>query len=270
MMSKIGGLIGVVHMGAMPGDPGHDGGGFEGVEAWPLADAEALASGGARGMILENFGSTPFPKGTAGQRTPPHQVAFMGALARRLRERHPDLLLGINCLRNDARAAMGVAVAAGADFVRVNVHTGAMLTDQGLIEGEAGETLRYRDALGAGDSVAVLADVLVKHAAPLTPTDPAEATRECLERGMADGVIVTGQATGGPIDVNTLEQARGACGGKPVLLGSGVCPDNAEKLCPLADGAIVGTWLKRDGDVHAPVDQERVKKLVQVVSGFFG
>lgn len=268
MMSKLGGFIGVVHLGAMPGDPGHDGGGFQGVEAWALADAEALAAGGVSGMILENFGSTPFPKGTDGQRTPPHQVAFMGALARRLKERYPELLLGINCLRNDARAALGVAAAAGADFIRVNVHTGAMLTDQGLIEGEAAETLRYREALGARD-VAILADILVKHAAPLAPADPAEVTRECLERGMADGAIVTGRATGGPIDLATLDLVRGACGGRPVILGSGVSPANAADLCPLADGAIVGTWIKEGGDVHAPVDQERVRVLAKILSEFY-
>ena len=268
MNSKLGGFIGVVHLGAMPGDPGHDGGGFAAVEAWALADAAALAAGGASGMILENFGSIPFPKGTAGHRTPPHQVAFMGALALRLREQYPELTLGINCLRNDARAAMGIAAAAGADFIRVNVHTGAMLTDQGIIQGEAADTLRYRAALGASE-VAILADVLVKHAAPLAPTDPAEMTKECLQRGMADGVIVTGQATGGPIDRATLEQVRGAAPPSPVILGSGVTPDNAADLCPLADGAIVGTWLKQGGDVHAPVDQGRVEKLSRILSEFF-
>lgn len=265
---RIKGFIGVVHLAAMPGDPLHSGGGFEAVEKAALQDAGALVRGGIDGLILENFGSAPFPRGTADQPTAPHQVAAMAMLARKLVDEYgQEVAVGVNCLRNDVRAALGIAAAVGARFVRVNVHTGAMVTDQGLIQGEAYETLRYRMSLGA--EVAIMADVLVKHAAPLAPLAVDEAVRECTGRGLADGVIITGRATGGPIDLPTLEQARGACGEHPLLLGSGVSPENAAALCPLADGAIVGTWLKRGGDVGAPVDEERVRRLAGVLGEFW-
>ncbi|MEC9443350.1 MAG: BtpA/SgcQ family protein [Myxococcota bacterium] len=258
-------IIGVIHLGAMPGDPLYTGGGFDGVRDGAMRDLDALLAGGVDGCIIENFGSAPFAKGDATSRLPAHQVALMAMLTRELRERMGDeLLLGVNCLRNDAHSAMGIAAVAGADFIRVNVHTGAYLTDQGVIEGEAYETLRYRSALGAGD-VDIWADVLVKHATPLAPTDPTTATKDCLLRGLASAVIVTGTGTGEPISTALLETVREAAGGRPVVLGSGVTPERAPQLWPLADVAIVGTYFKQNGDVRAPVEQARVERLVKLL-----
>lgn len=267
MNQTVHGFIGVVHLPPMPGDPRCPAAvGFDDVRRAALADAEALARGGVDAMIVENFGSAPFPRGDAQQRTLPHQVACLALVARACAERH-GLPVGVNCLRNDALAALGIAAAAGLAFIRVNVHTGAMLTDQGLIEGEAHRSLRYRAALGA--QVAILADVLVKHATPLTPTDPQQATRECLERGLADAVIVTGSGTGQPISEELLRQVCQGAGTHPVLLGSGVTPHNAPQLAPLAQGAIVGTWLKRGGRVEAPVDVDRVRQMADALAGNF-
>ncbi len=259
------GLIGVVHLPALPGDPRHDGGGFAPVKKFALRDADALASGGVDGLILENFGSAPFPKGTAEARVPPHHAAFLALVAAEIKSRH-GLPMGINCLRNDARSALGAAAAAGADFIRVNVHTGAYVTDQGLIEGEAFETLRYRASMGLdAKSLSIAADVLVKHAAPLAPLTPEDATGDCVNRGLADAVIVTGEATGAPVSVDLLRRVATAAGATPVLIGSGLTPDNAPHLAPHAQGAIVGTWVKKDADVRAPVDPERVATLVAAV-----
>lgn len=266
-MSVPRGVIGVLHLPALPGDPGHARGGFAEVERFVRADAEALTDGGVDALILENFGSTPFVKGTAGHRLPPHQVATLALLARRVRE-DVELPVGVNCLRNDARSAVGIAAAAGLAFVRVNVHVGAYLTDQGLVEGEAAATLRYRKSLGA-DGVSLLADVLVKHAAPLAPLSMADAVGEALQRGRADAVIVTGRATGAPVDRALLEEAREAAGEAPVLLGSGLTPERVEALAPLSDGAIVGTFFKRGGEISAPVDPARVRALVAAARGRF-
>ena len=184
---RLRGFIGVVHVPAMPGDPGYRGGGWGGVEAQAMADATALAEGGVDAIIVENFGSAPFPKGDATQRVPPHQLMTLGWIARVCRERFA-LPVGINCLRNDAIGAIGVAAAAGLEMVRVNVHMGAYVTDQGIIEGEAYETLRYRESLGARD-ITILADVLVKHASPIAPLAAADATKELVHRGHADGAL---------------------------------------------------------------------------------
>jgi membrane complex biogenesis BtpA family protein len=266
MSTVLRGLIGVVHLRAMPGDPGHRRGGFEAVEQAALADAEALARGGADALIVENFGSAPFPKGTEGHRLPPHQVALLALVVREC-SRRLGLPVGVNCLRNDAISALGIAAAAGASFVRVNVHTGAYVTDQGLIEGEAERSIRYRMALGA--PIELAADVLVKHAAPLAPLSATDAVHDCLDRGLADAVVVSGVATGAPVDEALLRQARDAAGPRPVLLGSGLTPERVDTLAPLATGAFVGTWLKVDGRLHAPVDEERVRHLASAVRGRF-
>lgn len=256
------GLIGVVHLAPLPGDPAR-GASFQATLDAAARDADALAEGGAAAIVVENFGSAPFPKGTAEQPTPPHQIAALTLAAARCVEL--GVPVGVNVLRNDARAALGVAAAVGAAFVRVNVHVGAYVTDQGLIEGRAFETLRYRAAIGA-DDVAIVADVRVKHAAPLAAVPVPTEVEDALKRGKADGVIVTGAGTGKGVDAALLAEVRGAAGDAPVWIGSGLTPDTAPRLAPLADAAIVGTWLKRGGDVKNPVDADRVRQMAEALA----
>src|SRR5262245_22263241 len=131
-------IIGVLHVPALPGSPRNELR-FNEIIDWVLKDAGALATGGVDAFILENFGDAPFYP----RRVPAHTVAFMTALAREVKLGFA-LPLGINILRNDAESAIAVATAAAAQFVRVNIHTGARVTDQGVIEGTAHDTLRYR------------------------------------------------------------------------------------------------------------------------------
>ena len=261
------GLIGVVHLAAMPGDPLYvREAGQEGIVKGALSDAVSYVDCGMDALLIENFGSAPFRKGTASQRLQPGQVALMARIAALLRERF-DLPIGVNCLRNDALSALGIAAACELDFVRVNVHVGAYVTDQGIIEGEAHESLRYRQELTA-ESVKILADVCVKHARPLVRQDPREFTRDCIDRGLADGIVVTGTASGaaiGPEGMACIE----ACAAHPVFLGSGLDPENAAQLLPLVDGAIVGTFCKEEGNLRKPVDRARVERLVAAASGRF-
>ncbi|MFK7986681.1 MAG: BtpA/SgcQ family protein [Sandaracinaceae bacterium] len=253
------GILGVVHVPPLPGDPMHASGTFADCLAFAARDAEALVEGGCSGLIVENFGSAPFPKGTPEQPTPPHVLA---ALTRCVDQAHAfGCPVGVNVLRNDVRGALGIAAATGAAFVRVNVHVGAYVTDQGLIEGRAFETLRYRREVGA-DAVRIFADVRVKHASPLADVPLEREVADVVKRGRADAVIVTGSGTGEPVSQSVLETVHTAAGDAPVLIGSGLEPASAATLAPFADAAIVGTWLKQEGDVSRPVDVERVRQLV--------
>jgi membrane complex biogenesis BtpA family protein len=229
------------------------------VEERALADAAALQAGGADGMIVENFGDAPFTAGLVDAWT----VAAMTRIATAVRQACPATLLGVNVLRNDARAALAVAAASGADFIRVNIHTGTMATDQGLITGEARQTLLERNRLGA--TVAIAADVLVKHAAPLSAISVEQAARDTWTRGRADALIVTGSATGQPTDPMDVRRIRKAVPGAPLWAGSGLNPENASKYRELVDGAIVGTWL-RGGDLAAPVDPARVRQMREALT----
>lgn len=246
-------LVGVVHLGALPGAPAFAGDlpALLGVAA---EEARVLAQGGCDGVIVENFGDVPFHPGAA----PPETIAAM-ALAVEAVRGAVDVPVGVNVLRNDARGALGLCAATGAAFLRVNVHAGAAVTDQGVIEGRAAETLRERTRLGL--EVPLLADVFVKHATPLGDTPLEEAARELVGRALADGVLVTGAATGSAPDAAVVAAVRGAVGDAPVLVASGVTFENAATLCEHADGAIVGTALKQGGRVDAPVDLERVRAM---------
>jgi uncharacterized protein len=175
--------------------------------------------------------------------------------------RRVSLPLGINVLRNDGQSALAVAHAAGAQFIRVNVLCGARVTDQGLLEAVAAELLRERAWLGA--SVKILADVDVKHSAPLVRRPIEEEAEETLERGGADGLIVSGTATGKPADAAQLRAVRSVARAAPVLVGSGITADNAADYLDSSDGLIVGTWLKRDGRAANPVDPQRVRMLIE-------
>ena len=234
--SKI--FIGVVHLPPLPGSPRWNGS-MDRVLERAEKEARALEGGGADGIIVENFGDAPFRIG----RVDPETVAGMTLAVNRVRQ-VTALPLGINMLRNDARSALAVATATQANFIRVNVHYGVMAADEGLVEGEAFATLRQRLLLGA--EVQILADVLVKHATPLGSTDLGLVARETVNRGLADGLIVSGPATGMATATEDVVRVREAVPEGLLLVGSGVDPDNSAKLLAHADGAIVGTWLKRD------------------------
>ncbi len=251
-------LVGVVHLLPLPGAP-VPGPGLDGVLDRAIADAVTLAEGGCDGVIVENLGDAPF----AAERVDPFTVAAMTRAVRAVRDRLPELVVGVNVLRNDAAAAVAVAAATGAGFVRVNVHVGAMVTDQGVVEGRARETLLLRRRLGA-DAVAIVADVLVKHAVPLGPWRLEDAARDAALRGQADVLVVTGAGTGRPTDPADLEKVRGVSP-VPVWVGSGLSVDTLGRFGPLA-GAIVGTALHADEDVTAPIDLVRVTEMAAALA----
>jgi membrane complex biogenesis BtpA family protein len=251
------GVIGMVHLAPLPGSP-RWAGSIDEVTRAALSDARALADGGADALLIENFHDAPFTGGRVDAAT----VAAMAAVARRIADAVP-LPLGINVLRSDGRSALAVAVAAGARFIRVNVHVGATLTDQGVIQGDAHALLRERRMLGV--AVRILADVRTKHGAPLADIPLEQEARDCVERGLADGLIVSGAATGEPTAPGDLKRVRDAVPEIPLLVGSGATPASARELLAVADGLIVGTAVKRDGVVGNPVDAERVRRLVAAV-----
>jgi len=205
-------------------------------------------------MAFENFGDRPFFK----DRVPAETVAAITRVIAAVTADVP-LPFGVNVLRNDAAAAIGIAAAAGAAFIRVNIHTGAMLTDQGIIEGRAAETLRKRAAIAP--ELLLFADHMVKHAVPVVALNEIQAARDLRHRGLADGIIVSGTETGAEPDRAGFTALRAALPDAPILIGSGLTAVNAAAFAD-ADGAIVGTSIKIDGRVEAPVDPDRVARLV--------
>jgi hypothetical protein len=189
----------------------------------------------------------------------------MSRLAVAVRTEASALRLGINVLRNDAASALAIAFAAGADFIRVNVHVGATATDQGVIEGRAADTLRLRAALGA--DVAIWSDVHVKHGRSLAhPAIEGEA-EDAVLRGLADALIVSGRATGEPASLDEVRRVKALDLGVPVYVGSGVTGENAREVLASSDGVIIGTALKEGGRTENPVDRERALRFVEKARG---
>ncbi|RMF85665.1 MAG: phosphorybosylanthranilate isomerase, partial [Planctomycetota bacterium] len=245
-------VIGMLHLQPLPGAPGF-GGDADAPLRRALSDLDALLAGGVDGVMLENFGDAPFYPG----RVPAIVAAHMTRIAAAVRERCTTPL-GVNVLRNDARTALAVAHAVGADFIRVNVLCGARVTDQGIIQGRAHLLARDRARLRA-EHIAVWADVNVKHSAPLGPPRPiADEVADLCERGGADAIIVSGGGTGRPADFDEVRAVKSAAGDRAVIVGSGVTPESIRQLAAFADGFIVGSALKVDGRAVNPVDPPRV------------
>jgi membrane complex biogenesis BtpA family protein len=248
-------IIGVVHLLPLP-TSARWGGSLKAVLDRAEQEATALASGGVDGIIVENFFDAPFAK----DQVDPAVVSAMSLIVSRLMHM-VTLPIGINVLRNDAHSALAIATCTQAQFIRVNVLTGVMATDQGLIEGQAHELLRYRRELGS--EVKIFADVLVKHARPLSAPNLTVAVQDTIERGLADAVILSGWATGSPPTLEDLELASAAANGTPVFVGSGASWENVQTLMQAADGVIVSSSLKRHGRRDQPVDPIRVSRFVE-------
>ncbi|WP_394338930.1 BtpA/SgcQ family protein [Haloplanus aerogenes] len=251
----------MVHLPALPGAPGYDGEeGREAIHAAARRDAERLDAGGVDALLVENFGDAPFYPDSV----PRHVVADLTALVGTVRDA-TDRPVGVNVLRNDGPSAVAVAAATGAAFVRVNVHVGARVADQGMLEGHAHETMRLRERLDA--DVRVLADVDVKHSVPLGRERGEGMLGDAVERGLADGVVVSGAGTGDATEHETVREAVATRDDRgldaPVFVGSGVTADTVGDALSVADGVIVGSALKAGGEVGNPVSVERVERLVE-------
>jgi uncharacterized protein len=241
-------LIGVIHLRPLPGSPRFDGD-LQAIVDGAIHDALILSEAGFEGVILENFGDAPFLPGAVS----PVTTAVMTSCALSVRTAAPTVSLGVNILRNDAEAALAVAIGSGADFIRINIHTGARLTDQGIIEGAAHRTLRLRRELGA-ERIRLLCDVEVKHSAPLAPRALGEEAEDLAARGLADAVLVTGPGTGRGVVLRDLEEVLAAVR-IPVLVASGVTPDTLVEV-RRAHGVIVGSFLRASGRAGDPIDRD--------------
>ena len=252
-------LIGVVHLPPLPGAPTASTT-LKEVIAHAVNDATALIRGGADGLIIENFGDAPFQSGTV----EPTTIAMMTRIGVEIKKVTEQRSIGINVLRNDANGALAVASACEAAFIRVNVHTGVMATDQGLITGQARDTLLQKNRYGLSTKIA--ADVHVKHATPLANESFTQAAKDSWYRGHADALIVTGSGTGEPVNAEQLQDIARNIPNAPIWIGSGLTPETLPNFTGRFHVAIVGTWLHKDGEIHKPIDIERVQIMRQLLS----
>lgn len=251
-------LIGMVHLPALPGSAGASLS-MDRIIDRACREAELLAKAGFDAVIVENFGDAPF----VADRVPSETVAAMAIVVDRV-VRACGAAVGVNVLRNDAAAALAIAAAAGADFIRVNVLSGVYATDQGFITGRAAEIAARRAALSK--RVCIAADVHVKHAQPISQPDVALAAEETAYRAGADAIILSGDATGSPTDLEAVARVRRAVPDRPLWIGSGVTAQTVGAHLDVADAVIVGTSIKKAGRTTNPPDPERVRAFIKAAS----
>lgn len=253
-------LIGMVHVRALPGTP-HNTDPLASIVRHAAAEARLLEEAGLDALIIENMHDRPYLLRQVG----PEVVAAMTAVGLAVREA-VTVPIGVQILAGANAAALAVAQACGASFIRAEGFVFAHVADEGLMDrADAGELLRFRRTISA-NQVAILADVKKKHSshAITADIDLAETARAAEFFG-ADGVVVTGPATGRPTspeDVRTAKQAVNV----PVMVGSGVTPDNLPDYWPHADAFIVGSYIKRDGLWSNPIGPERVRRLTEAAA----
>jgi membrane complex biogenesis BtpA family protein len=248
-------LIGMVHLGALPGAPTstqH----IDALIETAVAEARLLEKAGFHGVMIENMHDRPYHKRTVG----PETVAAMAAIGREIK-REVSLPLGVQVLAGANREALAVALAARASFIRAEGFVFAHVADEGVIEADAAELLRYRRAIGA-DAIRIFADIKKKHSSHALTADVSLAdTARAAEFFLADGVVVTGATTGRPTDPGEVAEVSAAIR-IPTLVGSGITPDNIVGSTS-ADAFIVGSFLKRDGLWSNSMDADRVSAMAQ-------
>ncbi len=251
-------LVGMIHVGALPGTPRSSQSVDELVRA-AVQEVWALAEGGCDAVLVENMHDVPYLNRAVG----PEIVASMTAVCRAINEA-TDLPCGVQILAGANEAALAVALAAGLDFIRAEGFVFGHVADEGWMDACAGPLLRYRKQIGA-EHIAVWADLKKKHAAHAATADVSLAeTVKAAEFLGADAVIVTGEATGRETSTADLAAARGATK-LPVIVGSGVTAENAPAMLVHADAVIVGSALKKNGHWSGAVELERVKAVACAV-----
>ena len=244
-------VIGMIHLEALPGTPASRRSVRE-IESQALREAKIYREEGVHGIMIENMHDVPYLRGEVG----PEVVAVMAIVASAVKEAS-RLPCGVQVLAGANTEAMAVAHAAGLEFIRVEGFAFAHVADEGLIQATAAPLLRYRKQIGA-DHVQVWADVKKKHSSHAITADIGIGeTAEAVEFMRGDAVIITGTVTGDPPKVADIRATKEHCR-LPIYLGSGVTAQNLAKYYTLADGFIVGSHFKADGQWSNAVDAKRI------------
>lgn len=247
----------MLHLSALPGDPGYDRStGMNGVVARASRELAALQSGGVDAVMFSNEFSLPYLTKT-------EPITSM-AMARVIGELRPEIKVpfGVNVLW-DGIASIDLAVSTGAQFVR-EIFTGVYASDFGLWDTNVGAAARHRSRLGAQD-VKLLFNIVPESATYLANRDIEDLTKTTVFATLPDGLCVSGLTAGASTDSQILTRVKASAGNVPVIVNTGVRADNAAEMLAIADGAIVGTFFKKDGVFTNEADQSRVTELISAV-----
>jgi membrane complex biogenesis BtpA family protein len=249
-------VVGMVQLGPLAGSSRYKRGRIDETLDNALTEAEVLASNGIDVLMVQNLGDLP-----VGARATSAQVAWTTRIATEVRLRF-SMPVGLNLLENDAEAMFAVASAARADFVRIKVYVGAMMTPFGIESGQAFAAIRARNACDAGD-VAIFADVHDRTGVPIASGGFAEDVEHAFRLGGADGLVLAGKSYDETLAF--VDVARKRIGAAPVLVGGGVHAKNFAEVARVADGVIVSSSLKDSNDAFGKFATAKVQAFMEEV-----
>lgn len=253
-------LIAMVHIEALPGTPAYKGD-LQAVIQQASEEAKLFTTLGVDAIMIENMHDTPYLNRDVG----PEITSAMTACALAVRAAAPKLPCGIQVLAGANQVALSIALAARFQFIRAEGFVFSHIADEGLMNSDAAHLLRYRKSIGA-DHIAVFTDIKKKHSAHAITQDVDLAeTAKAAVFYRSNGLIITGTATGSAAKPEDVEAVKNACPAHPVLIGSGISPGNLKEYAAYADGFIVGSYLKENGDWAKKIDPDRVRKMVAAV-----
>lgn len=247
----------MIHLKALPGTPKNSLNSSEIIRA-ALEEADIYTKAGIGAIMIENMHDVPYLKGNVG-----HEVSSLMTLIGYLIKQRTQLPVGIQILAGANLEALAAAKAAGLDFIRAEGFVFAHVADEGLIEAQAGELLRYRKNINA-EEIAIFTDIKKKHSSHSITNDVSLLdTAKAAQFFLSDGIIITGNHTGVSASVEELNSLKDLA--TPVLIGSGITKDNVADYWPLCDGMIVGSYFKKEGYWENELEYNRISEFMKLV-----
>lgn len=252
-------VIGMIHLPALPGTPKYEHQSIQFILEKAVEEASIYKNAGVDALAIENMHDVPYLKNDVG-----HEITAMMAVVAAAIKKESQLPCGIQVLAAANKAALAVALAANLDFIRAEGFVFGHLADEGYIDSNAAELLRYRKMIGAED-IAIFTDIKKKHSSHAISQDiDLIETAKAAEFFLTDGLIITGSSTGKTADLEEVamlfQQAK-----SPVLVGSGITIDNVANYLPICNGMIVGSHFKKDGYWENPLDENRIQHFMDKV-----
>lgn len=252
-------IIGMIHIDSLPGTPNYKGK-VKSIIDKAIAEARTYKENGIDSIAIENMHDVPYLNKSAG-----HEISSLMSIIGYEIKLSTNLPVGIQILAGANTQALASANSAGLDFIRAEGFVFSHVADEGMINSDAAELLRYRNSIGA-DDILVFTDIKKKHSSHNITSDVSiEETAHAAEFFLSDGIIVTGVATGKEADVDEIKSVKKNVK-IPVIIGSGVNENNVEKYLPFCDAMIIGSYFKKNGNWKNTVDTVRVKSFMNKVN----
>ena len=247
----------MVHVPALPGSAQYDSSkGMKPLREKARSDALTLQDLGLDGVMFCNEYDRPYSF-----QVEPSTVAGMTDVVARVAE-ELTIPYGVDILW-DSIAAVSIAVAVDAYFVR-EVFTGVYASDMGLWQPDANAVYDILKNAGAQDTM-LFANIVPEFCGSLDNRPLARVARSVTTSSLFEVLLISGLTAGMEVDVNAIKEVKQAVPEVAVLANTGVRLETVDKFLSVADGAIVGSYFKRDGITWNEVDPERVKKFMKAV-----